>query len=233
MVAGETKLDVSVGRGETMKTIGATLAIAILTFGVAAPQQPAPPKNLTAATGSIPADWKVRLDDAKAEPNSVSVVAERDSITITTGPGGVFYKPDMKAEKDYQLVATFSQLKPAVPPQAYGLFVAGTDLDKTVPRYTALLIRADGKYQIVSRTGERVKTIVNWTTAPQMADPKGVKTSNTLSIRGLQGAVHFFVGEKEVHQMPRAKAGPDGISGVRVGPKLNVQVNDLSVKKFP
>jgi len=81
----------------------------------------------------------------------------------------------------------------------------------------ALLIRADGKYQIVSRTGTRMKTIVDWTVAPQMADPKGVKTSNTLSIRGLQGAVHFFVGEKEVHQMPRAKAGPDGIAGVRVG----------------
>jgi hypothetical protein len=131
------------------------------------------------------------------------------------------------------VTATFSQLKPAVPPQPYGLFVAGADLDKDVARYTALLIRADGKYQIVSRNGAQTTTIVAWTVAKQMADPKGVKTSNMLSIRGLQGAVHFFVGEKEVHQMPRAKAGADGIAGVRVGSKLSVQVNDLSVKKFP
>ena len=216
-----------------MRAIIATLAVAILTFAVTAAQQPAPPRDLRAATGPLPADWKARLDDANAKPDSVSVATEQNSLTITTGPGGIFYKAGMKAEKDYQVVATFSQLKPSVPPQAYGLFVAGADLDKTVPRYTALLIRADGKYQIVSRTGTRIKTIVDWTTAPQMADPKGVKTSNMLSIRGLQGAVHFFVGEKEVHQMPRAKVGPDGIAGVRVGPKLNVQVNDLSVKKFP
>jgi hypothetical protein len=233
MVAREAKLDVFVGRGETMRAIIATLAVAILTFGVTAAQPPAPPKDVKAATGAMPAGWKARLDDVNATPDSVSVTAEQNSLAITTGPGGVFYKPGMKAEKDYQFVATFSQLKPSVPPQPYGLFVAGADLDKDVPRYTALLIRADGKYQIVSRTGTRMKTIVDWTVAPQMADPKGVKTSNTLSIRGLQGAVHFFVGEKEVHQMPRAKAGPDGIAGVRVGPKLSVQVNDLSVKKFP
>ena len=216
-----------------MKTIAATLGVAILTFGMSAAQQPAAPKGLKAATGAIPSDWKVRLDDVNAPPNSVSVVAEQNSVTITTGSAGIFYKADMKAEKDYQVVATFSQLKPTVPPQPYGLFVAGSDLDKTGPRYTALLIRADGKYQIVSRTGAQVKTIVDWTTAAQMADPKGVKTSNTLSIRALQGAVHFFVGEKEVHQMPRAAAGPDGIAGVRVGTKLNVQVSELSVKKFP
>jgi len=215
-----------------MKTIAATLGVAILTLGMSA-QQPAAPKGLKAAIGATPADWKVRLDDVKAPPNSVSVVAEQNSITITTGSAGIFYKPDMKAEKDYQVVATFSQLKPTVPPQPYGLFVAGAELDKTGPRYTALLIRADGKYQIVSRNGAQVKTIVDWSTAAQMADPKGIKTSNMLSIRGLQGAVHFFVGEKEVHQMPRAAAGPDGIAGLRVGSKLNLQINDLSVKKFP
>ena len=42
--------------------------------------------------------------------------------------------------------------------------------------------------------------------------------------------MHFFIGEKEVHQMPRAKVGPDGIAGVRVGKNLNVQVDALSVK---
>jgi hypothetical protein len=216
-----------------MRAMIATLTVAILTVGVPAAQQPATPKDATAATGTMPAGWKARLDDVNAKPDSVTVAAEPNSIAITTGPAGVFYRPDTKAQKDYQVVATFSQLKPSVPPQPYGLFVAGADLDKAVPRYTALLVRADGKFQIVSRTGTRLKTIVEWTVAPQMADPKGVKTSNTLSIRGLQGAIHFFVGEKEVHQMPRAKAGPDGIAGVRVGAKLSVQVNDLSVKKFP
>ena len=215
------------------KTIGAVLAVVLLTLGVTAAQQPAAPKDAKAATGSMPADWKARLDDVNAKPGAVSVAAEKESLTFTSGPAGIYYKPDMKAAQDYELTATFSELKPSVPPQAYGLFIAGADLDKAVPRYTALEIRGDGKYRITARNGARTRTLVAWRTAPQMADPKGAKTSNTLSIRALRGAVHFLVGQREVHQMPRARAGGDGLAGVRIGPNLQVQVNSLSVKKFP
>ena len=152
-----------------MRAIGATLAVAILTFGVSAAQQPATPKDAKAAAGAMPAGWKARLDDANAKPDSVTVAAEQDSFTITTGPAGIFYKPEMKAEKDYQLTATFSQLKPTVPPQAYGLFVAGAELEKDVPRYTALLIRADGKYHIVSLFVARTTPIVDWTEETKIA----------------------------------------------------------------
>jgi hypothetical protein len=60
-----------------------------------------------------------------------------------------------------------------------------------------------------------------------------VKPTNTLEVRALLGAVHFLIGDKEVHQMPRDKVGPDGIAGVRLGPGMNVQVTKLEVKKFP
>ena len=183
--------------------------------------------------GQLPDTWKARPDDPKAPPNSASVELERQSLKFVSGVAGIYYKPDLKAEKDYDLTATFSQLKPSVPPEPYGLFVAGVDLDKDVPRYTAFLIRQDGKYQIASRNGDKWVPIVDWTPAKQMADPKGVKTSNTLTIRGLRGAVHFLIGDREVHQMPRARAGGDGLAGVRVGKGLHVQVDKLAVKKFP
>ncbi|MEO6239669.1 MAG: hypothetical protein ABIQ52_21945 [Vicinamibacterales bacterium] len=215
------------------RALGATLAIGLLTLVSLAAQKTAAPPAANQATGPLPAEWKARLDDAAAKPDAVTVAAERESLTITTGPAGIFYKPGMKAEQDYDFTATFSQLQPSAAPQPYGLFIGGADLDKTVPRYTAFVIRSDGKYQITSRNGSRTVTVVGWRAAPQMADPKGVKTSNTLSIRGLRGAVHFLVGQREVHQMPRGKAGGDGIAGIRVGPNLKVQVNRLAVKKFP
>jgi hypothetical protein len=183
--------------------------------------------------GQLPDNWKARLDDPKAPATSASVAMERQSLKFVSGVAGIFYKPDMKAEKDYDLTATFSQLKPSVPPQPYGLFVGGADLDKEVPRYTAFLIRQDGKYQIASRNGDKWVPIVDWTIAKQMADPKGVKTSNTLTIRGLRGAVHFLIGDREVRQMPRARAGGDGLAGIRIGTGLHVQVDKLAVKKFP
>jgi hypothetical protein len=215
------------------RTLGAAVAVAILTVGGVAAQPPASRRDAQAATGAMPADWKSRLDDPAAKPNAASVAAERESLTFTTGPAGIFYKPGMKAEKDYEYTATFSQLQPSKTPVAYGLFIAGADLEKNVPRYTAFQVRSDGKYQITARNGAITRTIVPWRAAAQMADPKGVKTSNTLSIRGLQGAVHFLVGDREVHQMTRAQAGGDGIAGVRIGPGLKIQVDKLNVKKFP
>lgn len=213
--------------------VAVILAIAIM--GCTAPnaQQPANRQDAAKASGTLPDGWKARLDDAAAKPDAVQVVAEEESIKFTSGPAGIYYKPDMKAEKDYSLTASFSELKPPATPQPYGLFIAGADLDKDVPRYTAFLIRSDGKYQIATRTGEKTAVVVDWTVSRQMREPKGVKTSNTLTIRALQGAVHFLIGEREVHQMPRARADADGIAGVRIGSGLNIQVDKLDVKKFP
>jgi hypothetical protein len=179
--------------------------------------------------------WKVRADGPET-PNAGAAVhadARHDSLTLTTGPAAIYYKPDMKAEKDYTVSATFSQLTPTPQPQPYGLFIAGADLDKDTARYTAFLVRGDGRYQIAQWNHGTPKVIVDWSAAPQMRELKGVKTSNSLAIRALQGAVHFFIGEKEVHQMPRTDAGLDGTAGVRMGAGLNVQVDNLSVKKFP
>lgn len=195
--------------------------------------QQAPAKQEPAkSTNSLPDGWKVRFDTPSAA-DAVRVETGDDSLTFTTGPEGIYYKTDMKAEKDYNLTATFSQLKPTPTPQPYGLFVAGADLDKDTARYATLLVRSDGRYQIATWAGATPTVIVDWTAAPQMREPKGVKTSNTLEIRALQGALHFLIGDKEVHQMPRARAGADGIAGVRIGPGLNVQVDKLAVKKFP
>ena len=171
--------------------------------------------------------------DSPAATEAVRVESADDSLTFTTGPAGIYYKPGMKAEKDYTVSATFSQLKSTPTPQPYGLFIAGADLDKETARYTAFLVRSDGRYQIVSWNAAAPRVIVDWTAAPQMREPKGVKTSNSISIRALQGAVHFLIGEKEVHQMKRSTAGADGIAGVCIGSALNMQVDKLSVKKFP
>jgi hypothetical protein len=221
--------------------IATTLAAAAIACSSPAAEQTSPkaagqasPKQEAAKLeANLPEGWKARLDDPAAKTDAVRVTTERDSLTFTSGPAGIYYKPDMKAEKDYTVSATFSQLKPTPQPQPYGLFIAGADLDKDTARYTTLTVRGDGKYQIAAWSGGKPSILVDWTAASPMADPKGVKTSNTLTIRAMQDAVHFLIGEKELHQMPRARAGGDGIAGVRVGPGLSVQVDKLSVKKFP
>ncbi len=214
-------------------TIVALIVVAGIACSSPAAEQPPATRQAAKPISDLPDGWKARLDDPAAKENDVVVRSEEDAVIVTSGPAGIYYKPDMKAEKDYTVSATFSQLKPTTQPQPYGLFVSGADLDKDTMRYTALLVRGDGKFQILQWAGGKTAHIVEWKAAPSMLEPKGVKTTNTLTIRALQDGVHFLIGDKEVHQMSRARAGADGVTGVRVGPGLNVQITKFEVKKFP
>ena len=188
--------------------------------------------NLIHGSGKFPTGWKARFDDASAKPEDVIVDEKDGALTFTSGPAAIYYKGD-KAEKDFDFSATFSQLKPTTMPEAYGLFTAGQDLDKDTQRYTYFLVRQDGKYTIKARNGSATKTIVDWTNAASMREPKGVKTSNTLEIRATANSVQFVVDSKPVHAMTRDQVGADGFAGVRINHNLNVQVSKLEIKKLP
>ncbi len=215
-------------------TLAALLSLAVVACSQPAAQQTPPAtREAPKSSGSLPDGWKVRLDDPAAKSDAVSMTAEKDAVVINSGPAGIYYKPDVKAEKDYSVTASFSYVKPVTEPQPYGLFVSGADLDKDSAQFTAFMVRSDGKYRIVQWSGGRITPLVEWTSAPPMRELKGVKTTNTLEIRAMQNAVHFLIGDKELHQMPRARVGADGIAGVRIGPGLSVQVSKFEVKKFP
>ena len=181
----------------------------------------------------MPGDWKVRFDKPDAKLETVDVKEEKDALEFKTGPAGIYYKPSMKAEKDYEVSASFSQLEPAEVPEEFGLFIAGADLDKDTQRYTCFLVRQDAKFSIEKRTGAITKAAVAWRRVPAMKEPKGVKTTNTLMIRARGDAVRFYIGDKEVAKLTRAQVGGDGITGLRINHNLHVQVSKFAVKKLP
>ena len=197
-----------------------------------APKPVDPPKDAAKPVSTLPDGWKARLDDATTKDTG-TVQVENDAVVFHGGPGGIYYKPGDKAEKDYTVIAAFTQATTLPAPQPYGLFVSGADLDKDTHRYTAFLVRQDGKFQIVSVNAGKQTVLADWRPAKAMVELKGVKPTNTLEVRALQDAVHFLIGDQEVHQLPRARVGQDGVAGVRLGPGLNVQVTKLDVKKFP
>jgi hypothetical protein len=190
-------------------------------------QPPPAPKRAS----TLPEGWKARLDQPAAQLKDVTIEEKDHALTFATGPAGIFYKPDMKASGNYELSAAFSQLKTSEHAEGYGLFIGGTDLDKDTQRYTYFLVRQDGKFLIKSRDGAATKTIADWTDAPVMKEPKGVKTSNTLAIRGVGDLVLFVVDDKPLYKLSRAQAGGDGIAGLRINHSLNVQVSKLTLKK--
>jgi hypothetical protein len=202
--------------------------------GTAKPAQTqADADKATKSTGKLPAGWKGRFDSPDTKEESLTVANEGPSMKFTTGPdaAGIYYRPDMKGTGNYEVSAAFSQLKPSEHPEAYGLFIGGTDLDKPTQRYTYFLLRQDGKYSIRSRNGDKTAAIVDWTDAAAMKDPKGTKTSNTLAIRAASDGVHFVIGDKEVQKLTRAQADPVGIAGLRVNHNRNLQVDKLMLKQ--
>jgi hypothetical protein len=187
--------------------------------------------TIALAQGPLPAGWKSRLDTESMKVAPGAIKEEKDALIFSTGPAaGIYWKDSMKAENDFVLGASFSQLKTSEHAEAYGLFIGGNDLDKDTQRYVYFIIRQDGKYSVRSRNGAAAKAIVDWTAAPSMMEPKGVKTSNTLQIRAAGTEVRFFVNDRQVHRMTRAQAG-DGIAGLRINHNLDVQVSKLELKK--
>jgi hypothetical protein len=217
-------------------TIAVAMAIALtMVMAGSAQQTPAHADADKPVTGSgkLPGNWKVRFDKPDAKLETVDVQEETDALTFKTGPAGIYYKPDMKAEKDYEVSASFSQLAPAELPEEFGLLIAGADLDKDTQRYTCFMVRQDAKFSIQKRTGATIRSAVAWRPVPAMKEPKGVKSTNTLVIRAHGDAVRFFIGDKEVAKLTRAQVGGDGIAGLRINHNLNVQVSKFAVKKLP
>ena len=217
-------------------TVAAALAVAVMTIAVGSAQQKpthADADKAVQGTGKMPGDWKVRFDKPDAKPETVDVKEEKDALTLKTGPAGIYYKPGMKAEGDFELSASFSQLEPAEVPEEFGLFIAGADLDKDTQRYTTFLVRQDARFAIQKRTGAATKFAVAWRPVPAMKEPKGVKTTHTLIVRAHGNSVRFFIGDKEVAKLTRAQVGGDGIAGLRINHNLHLQVSKFEVKKLP
>ena len=181
--------------------------------------------------GKLPAGWQARLDNAGASLEGVKLEAAGGGLHVTSGPAGIYYKPDQKATGSYETHATFTQLEPAAHPEAYGLIVGGADLQGENQKYTYFLVRQDGKFLIKRRDGASTPNVMSWTenAAIKKADASG-KMTNTLSVEVGADKVRFLINGTEVASEPRAQIDTNGITGLRINHNLNVQVEGFGVK---
>ena len=216
------------------------LVLAIVAVGLAAipllAQHPAqhaadPDKKMTAGPGSLPSGWKGRLDSNDKSLAGVKAMQMGGGVHFMTGPAGIYYKPVDTATGAYEAHATFTQMAPADHPEAYGLFIGGSDLEGAGQKYTYFIVRQDGKYMIKRRAGADTPTVMDWTdsAAIKKADGSG-KMSNTLSIEVGKEKVRFLVNGTEVTSVDAAKVDATGTPGLRVNHNLNLHVEGFAVK---
>ena len=157
---------------------------------------------------------------------------------VTSGPAAIYWNPANTASGNFTVTASFSQTKAAAHPEAYGVFLAGRDLNTPGQSYLYFLVRQDGKYLINHRANDStVHKIVDWTAnnAVKAIDADG-KATNALSVVVRPDKLSFLVNGVEVTTLPRSEvdragagSGTTGITGVRVNHNLDVHIGGFAV----
>lgn len=185
----------------------------------------ADPDKAVQGGGTLPTGWSARADRSAALTNA-KVVPMGDGMHVTLGPAIILYRAADMASGPFHTLATFTQTKAPMHPEAYGLFIGGKNLDAATQQYTYFLVRGDGKYLIKKRNGDSTSVVKDWTDGPSVAkaDAAG-KATNMLEIdnKSDPATVKFKVNGQEVYSMP-AGADARGIVGLRVNHNLDVHV---------
>jgi len=222
-----------------------TSLIAIAAFcvcGTGLGAQGSDPDKLVKDGGVKVAGWTGRVDPRPAAAGrkitDTKFVTMGKGIHATAGPAAIYWNPANVARGNYTVQATFAQSKASAHPEAYGLLIAGNNLEATNQSYLYFVVRQDGKYLINHRANDStVHKIVDWTahSAVKAMDAAG-KASNALAVVVGPDALSFRVNGTEVKAIPRSvidagglHTGTAGIAGIRVNHNLDVHIDGFAV----
>jgi hypothetical protein len=218
-------------------TLGAGLAAPLAAQYPSTPAAPAAathnadPDHMVAGTG-LPAGWAGRTD--RGQPLSgAKFEAMGTGFHVTTGPAVILYRATDRAAAGWHTLATFTQMKAPMHPEAYGMFVAGNALDADGQSYIYVLVRGDGTYLIKRRVGATVTAIVDWTPSPAVnkADSAG-KATNKIEVQSSGGKLTFTINGTKVYEMAATPAETAGNVGLRVNHNLEVHVEGFALHQF-
>lgn len=182
----------------------------------------------------LPKTWEMRFDNPDVSKNDLKLTLDSVYFHFVTGPAAIYFNPENKEYGQYKIEAEFIQVKPSKHPEAYGIFFAGSDLQKGNQHYLYFLVRQDGKYLIKERNGKDTKLIVKWTSDGHInPQNKNGQTINKLSITVKNKVVIFGANGKAVKFFDKSLLGKTvGIAGLRINHNLNVKTNGLTISRF-
>jgi hypothetical protein len=186
----------------------------------------------TAGTG-VPAGYTGVTDHADAKITDAKYTEKGGRWEVQTGPAHITFAAKDSAKGEFQISTTIDQLEKPKHPEAYGVFLGGSNLtDPAKVKYGYFVVRGDGKYLIKTRDGENTTTVVDWTESPKVPkeDASG-KATYKLSVHVAPDTVHFIMAGGLVAAVPKSKFPTDGIAGIRVNHNLHVLVTPLTISK--
>ncbi|MBK5293485.1 MAG: hypothetical protein JJE04_17650 [Acidobacteriia bacterium] len=203
--------------------------VAVLALAVVAPLAAQTPKG-----------WKMRVDrsTAASDPDaagSISFVTMGSGFQATNPQAAVYWNPANTVAGTYTLKGTFTLLKPSGHTNYYGLVFGGSDLEGPQQKYLYFMVGQNGTWLIKRRDGDATTENVSGkesNEAVKKPDDSG-KSINALEVRAGADKIEYVVNGTVVHTTPKsgATAKTDGIYGIRINHRLEVQVDGLTVSK--
>jgi hypothetical protein len=180
----------------------------------------------------IPAGYVAKTDRTDANIADASYTTSGSDWEVRTGPAHVLYAAKDTASGVYGATATFEQLEAPRHPEAFGIFIGGSNLDQPTQRYTYFLVRGGGEFLVKVRDGNQTRDVLTWRASPDVpkADSSG-RATYKLTAHVAADTVHFMVNDKLVGAAPKAGLPTDGIAGLRVNHNLHVKTRGVTVTK--
>lgn len=223
-----------------MKKFGMVAALALTVAPmIASAQGSDPDKNV--AGGVLVKGWVGRTDKSTTPITGAKFwEMGANAFHVTSGPAAIYWNPSNAAKGNYTVKASFTQTKAPMHPEAYGLFMGGSNLNADSQNYLYCIVRGDGKYMVKHRAGGELHTLADWTenAAVKKQDDAG-KATNEVALWASKDKVGCSVNGTEVFSMARADATGPGkltengdIYGIRVNHNLDVHVSGFTMTKM-
>lgn len=226
-----------------MRTVSLLSLTTLLALPLAAQRPASDPDKNVAGTGTLPAGWSARLDRATDSLKNLKFGPMGPGLHITTGPSGIFWREADAVTGSFHTIATFTQMKKPTHPEAYGIFVAGKDLNGAGASYVYLIVRGDGMYSIrqggaVGAPSTNLTTGGNrngWLASDGVAkEDESGKAKNVIEVAGDAATkkLTFTVNGKVVGTVDAPGGNVGGLVGLRVNHNLDVHIDGFAVHKM-
>lgn len=194
----------------------------------------------SALSAQAPAGWKVRADrsTSASDPDAAGTIKFETAgkgYHATNPQAAVYWNPSSTATGSYVLKGTFTLLTPSDHANYYGLVFGGSGLEGPEQTYLYFLVAQNGTWLIKRRAGDATtENIVARTPsdAVQKPDASG-RSVNALEVRVGADKIEYLVNGTVVTTNPKAggTARTDGIYGIRVNHRLDVQIDGFGITK--
>jgi hypothetical protein len=181
----------------------------------------------------VPAGYTGVTDNPSGKITDAKYTVTGGRWEIQTGPAHITFAAKDSASGIYGATATIEQLEKPRHPEAYGVFVGGSNLtDPAKQKYGYFEVRGTGEYLVKVRDGDKTTSVVEWTASPNVPkEDAGGKATYKITVHVAADTVHFLVNDKLVAATPKAGFPAAGIAGVRVNHNLHVAVTPLVISR--